>query len=63
VGIYSSISDGAKNLVKWDKEFIPNPANKPIYDEAKTNWQNAYSKMLQLVNEKAVAPMWKAPGL
>lgn len=63
VGIYSSISEGAKNLVKWDKEFTPNPTNKVIYDEAKTNWQKAYKKMLQLLDDGTTNPMWKAPGL
>lgn len=63
VGIYSSISEGAKNLVKWDKEFTPNPSNKAIYDEAKTNWQKAYKKMLQLLDDGTTNPMWKAPGL
>jgi autoinducer 2 (AI-2) kinase len=63
VGIYGSIEEAARGLVKWDKEFTPNVANKLIYDEAKHNWKIAYSKMLELLDTGVTTPMWKAPGL
>jgi autoinducer 2 (AI-2) kinase len=63
VGVYKNISEASQALVKWDKEFLPNSVNKPIYDEAKQNWQSAYKKMLSLLDEGVTTPMWKAPGL
>ena len=63
MGIYGSIEEAARGLVKWDKEFTPNSANKLIYDEAKHNWKIAYSKMLELLDAGVTTPMWKAPGL
>jgi autoinducer 2 (AI-2) kinase len=63
VGIYSSIEEAAKSLVKWDREFVPNSINREIYDELKQNWQKAYEKMLLLLDEGVTTPMWKAPGL
>lgn len=63
VGIYGSIEECAKNLVKWDKEFLPNASNKPIYDELKHNWATAYESMLGLLDAGVTTPMWKAPGL
>ena len=63
VGIYSSLSSAAKELVVWDKVYEPNMANKKIYDEIKLRWQSAYEAQLKLVDDSITTSMWKAPGL
>lgn len=62
-GIYSSITDAAKELVVWDKEFEPNMDNFKIYSDMKQQWQNAYEVQLKLVDDNITTSMWKAPGL
>ncbi len=62
-GIYSSIREAAKELVVWEKEYLPNMTNKKIYDELKKKWQRAYEAQLKLVDENITTSMWKAPGL
>lgn len=63
VGIYPSISEGAKRVVKWDKIFSPNPDNKAVYDQLYVQWKDVYKSQLELAEEDKVKSMWRAPGL
>ncbi len=62
-GIYSSITEAAKELVVWEKEYLPNMTNKKVYDKLKEKWQRAYEAQLKLVDDNITTSMWKAPGL
>jgi autoinducer 2 (AI-2) kinase len=62
-GVYESLSSVAKELVVWEKSYMPNAANKKIYDRLKIKWQKAYEAQLKLVDDNITASMWKAPGL
>ncbi len=61
--VYKNLSEAAKELVVWDREYEPNMENKKIYDEIKIKWQKAYEAQLKLVDENITTSMWKAPGL
>ena len=63
VGIYPSIAEGAKRVVKWDKTFSPNPDNKAVYDQLYVQWKDVYKSQLELAEENKVKSMWRAPGL
>ena len=63
VGIYPSISEGAKRVVKWDKIFSSNPDNKAVYDQLYVQWKDVYKSQLELAEEDKVKSMWRAPGL
>lgn len=62
-GIYDSITDAAKKLVVWDKEYMPNMQNNKIYNEIKIKFTKAYEAQLKLVDDNITTSMWKAPGL
>ncbi|MEA3497860.1 MAG: autoinducer-2 kinase [Campylobacterota bacterium] len=62
-GIYSSIEDGAKKLVVWEKEYLPNKKNHKIYKKLEKRWIKAYEAQLKLVDKNITTSMWKAPGL
>jgi autoinducer 2 (AI-2) kinase len=62
-GIYADLQTAAKDLVTWDKEYLPNMQNHELYKEIKNNWQKAYDAQLKLVDENITTSMWKAPGL
>jgi autoinducer 2 (AI-2) kinase len=62
-GIYSSISEAAKKLVVWDREYQPNLENTKLYDDIAKRWQKVYKAQLKLVDDGLTSSMWKAPGL
>jgi autoinducer 2 (AI-2) kinase len=61
--IFKSFSQASKELVVWDKEYLPNMENKKIYDEIKIKWTKIYEKQLELVDSGLTNSMWKAPGV
>ncbi len=63
VGLYSSIEEGTKKAVRFEKTFAPNEENRKVYDELYATWKPFYKSQLALVNEGITKPMWKAPGL
>jgi autoinducer 2 (AI-2) kinase len=63
VGIYKNLKECGKNLVKWEKEFLPNMQNHKKYNKIRKVWRKAYKKQLELVDENVTNSMWKAPGL
>ena len=62
-GIYSDLKTASKQLVVWDKEYLPNRNNHEKYKVIKESWQKVYNKQLELVDEKLTTSLWKAPGL
>ena len=63
IGEYSSIAEVAKNLVQWDKHYLPNQENFTKYQEVSERWKEAYAAQMKLVDSGVTTSMWKAPGL
>lgn len=63
VGVYDTLASGAKKLVTWDKEYIPNYSNHDRYVDIQSKWKNVYSKQLNLVDQGWTESMWTAPGV
>ncbi|SFV67437.1 Autoinducer 2 (AI-2) kinase LsrK [hydrothermal vent metagenome] len=62
-GIYSSMAEASKNLVKWEKELEPNMKNNQKYAKIKERWTKIYQAQLSLVDKNLTTAMWKAPGV
>ncbi|WP_428737108.1 autoinducer-2 kinase [Sulfurimonas sp.] len=62
-GVYNSLVEASKKLVKWEKTYTPNLENKEVYDNLKMKWKKAYQVQIKLVDDNITHPMWKAPGL
>ena len=62
-GIYETISIAAKELVMWDREYIPNAINFDNYMNIKEQWLEVYAEQLALVDRELTQSMWKAPGV
>ena len=62
-GIYKSISSASKQLVVWEKEYLPNKTNHKLYKSIEKQWKKAYKLQLDLVDKNITTSMWKAPGL
>ncbi len=62
-GVFESIKEAAKELVKWEKVYEPNLKNHQIYKDVRRRWKEAYKTQLKLVDEGVTTSMWKAPGL
>ncbi|MDO4698784.1 MAG: autoinducer-2 kinase [Pasteurellaceae bacterium] len=63
VGIYPSLSEAGKQLVKFERQHTPNMENHQRYQQHKAKWLEVYRKQLQLVDQGITTSLWKAPGL
>ncbi len=62
-GIYKSIEEASKELVRWERTIEPNYDNIEKYDTIRAQWQELYAAQLALVDRGLLAPMWIAPGI
>lgn len=62
-GLYDDMAATGERLVKWSREFTPNPQHRELYDEMMQKWQAVYADQLGLVDSGLTTPMWQAPGL
>ncbi|AFI85896.1 autoinducer-2 kinase [Aggregatibacter actinomycetemcomitans] len=63
VGIYPTLAEAGKKLVKFERQHQPNPDNYALYQAHKAQWADIYKKQLQLVDNGLTTSLWKAPGL
>jgi autoinducer 2 (AI-2) kinase len=63
IGVYKNLQDAARQLVIWDKEYIPNKNHIKQYNNIKEKWKELYTEQLKLVDKNLISSMWKAPGL
>jgi len=61
-GIYGSMEEGARAVVRWERDVKPNPENADVYDDAFERWQKAYPVQLNLADRGVTRSMWRAPG-
>lgn len=61
--IYKNIESAASSLVVWDKEYVPNPQNREVYDKLYKTWRQMYAAQLNLSDMGVTQYMWKAPGI
>jgi len=61
IGLYTSVKDTARSLVKIEKTFSPNEKNREVYDNAYNAWRAAYAPLLKLSDERVTRYMWAAP--
>jgi autoinducer 2 (AI-2) kinase len=63
IGLYPDVRDAVRSLVKIEKQFSPNEANRRVYQDAWERWQAVYAAQLALSDSKVTRYMWRAPGL
>jgi autoinducer 2 (AI-2) kinase len=63
VGLYQSIPETAKKLVKWDKVYMPDAKNHAVYQKMYAPWRAVYAAQLSLCDQKYTKNMWIAPGV
>jgi autoinducer-2 kinase len=62
-GVYESFHDAIAQVVKFEKTFQPNEANRTVYDELYKKWEAVYTVQLDLADQGVTDHMWIAPGL
>ncbi|MDR0552044.1 MAG: autoinducer-2 kinase [Spirochaetaceae bacterium] len=62
-GLYASIEETAKEFVKIERTFMPEPQNTGAYRKAFAAWKAVYPAQLELADKKLTSYMWRAPGL
>ncbi len=63
VGIYPSIAEGAKRVVRWEQTFEPNADNHAVYQKLYETWKEVYQAQLALSEAGKTKGLWRAPGL
>jgi len=61
-GIYTDLAQTATRLVRWERSFEPDPANRAVYDATYASWQAVYRRVLDLSEERLLRPMWWPAG-
>ena len=61
-GVFPSVRETGRKLVKWDRELEPDMKVHQKYRELYAQWSKVYSKMLTMTEEGLVEPMWRAAG-
>jgi autoinducer 2 (AI-2) kinase len=62
VGLLSNPKDAARKFVKWDHTYEPNENNHKQYTRLYQQWRRVYARMLDMVEDGLVVPMWRAAG-
>ena len=62
-GLYGDMASAGEKLVRWHREFSPNPQHRELYQEMMSKWQSVYADQLGLGDSGLTTSMWQAPGL
>ena len=61
-GLYRDLAEVVDRVVRFDRTFEPDPANRAVYDEAYARWSAVYHGVLQLSETGLLRPMWWPAG-
>ncbi|ACM03532.1 autoinducer-2 kinase [Cereibacter sphaeroides] len=61
-GHFASLAEAGGAWMRIDRTFTPDPALRPLYDEAGDRWARAYAAQRGLVQDGTATAMWRAPG-
>lgn len=62
-GVFASFTEAIEKVVKFEKTFHPNEANRTVYDKLYKKWEAIYKVQLDLADQGVTDHMWIAPGL
>lgn len=63
IGLFEDMAGTGQRLVRWQREFTPNPAHRELYDSMQQRWRAIYQVQLTLVDQGLTRSLWQAPGL
>jgi len=62
MGVYKNLEEAVERLVRFERVYEPDMGNHKIYQDYYKKWREIYPRILQLVDEGLLKPMWRAPG-
>ena len=62
IGAYSSWSEAASAMVRWERKVEPNPSAADQYKSLYARWRTVYAEMLGLSDKKILPALFRAPG-
>ena len=62
VGIFPNLRDTAKRLVRWERTFEPNENYHKQYVRLYKQWSEVYGRMVDMVENGLLRPLWRAAG-
>jgi len=63
IGLYPSVKEAARKLVRIEKTFFPDIDNHTMYKKIFETWKTAYKPVLELSDKGILKHMWSAPGI
>lgn len=61
-GLYDDLATVARQVVRFDATYEPDPATHAAYLDLYDQWSRVYRRSLALVDEGLVRPLWRAAG-
>jgi autoinducer 2 (AI-2) kinase len=61
-GVYTDLTTAAREMMHWDRTVEPNRAASAMYETTYAHWRRVYPRLLALVEDGLLQPMWQAPG-
>jgi autoinducer 2 (AI-2) kinase len=62
VGAYRDLQEATERLVRWERYYEPDMATHEVYKPYYRKWRQIYPKIMDIVEEGLLEPMWRAPG-
>jgi autoinducer 2 (AI-2) kinase len=60
-GVYASLADVAR-LMRFERTFEPDAGASAAYVTLYEQWRDVYDRVLQISEDGAVRPLWRAAG-
>jgi autoinducer 2 (AI-2) kinase len=61
-GIFPNLEETGRRFVKWERTYEPNENNHKQYVGLYDQWRRVYARMLSIVEDGLLEPMWRAAG-
>jgi autoinducer 2 (AI-2) kinase len=61
-GLFNNFSAAVESWVRIEKEFQPRDSVHQEYAEHYDRWRMVYARVMEIVNDGLLTPMWRAPG-
>jgi len=64
-GVYRDLSEAAEAMVSWESIHYPttNEEVRVVYQEKYQQWVALFDRLMQIVDDEVMPPMWKAAGV
>jgi len=65
IGVYQNLAEASASMVSWELTHYPKTDERirRVYQEKYEQWIELFGRLMDLVDEGVMPPMWKAAGV